>query len=171
MTTETHKPMPPWDKSDPAGSLRRLGEWYCERARGMFLKAGTHVEIYFLFSRDGQGTMIQVPPGMARETFMANLQGTIKANNAFGVIQIGEVWAYLPPRPDDHTYRQVLEGEMKVSELKPEDKTEALLVRFQSSDGDQCVWVNPILRKGAGVSLGETIEIEGEALGRYGSLF
>ena len=102
---------------------------------------------------------------------MANLQGTIKANNAFGVIQIGEVWAYLPPRPDDHTYRQVLEGEMKVSELKPEDKTEALLVRFQSSDGDQCVWVNPILRKGAGVSLGETIEIEGEALGRYGSLF
>ena len=102
---------------------------------------------------------------------MANLQGTIKANNAYGVIQIGEGWAYIPPRPDDHTYRQVLEGEMKVSELKPGDKKEALLIRYQSTDGDQCVWVNPIQRTGAGVSLGDAIEIQGEALGRYGSLF
>lgn len=137
----------------------------------MFLKAGSHVEIYFLFTREGQGTLIQVPPGMTREAFMANLQGTIKANNAYGVIQIGEVWAYIPPRPDDHTYRQVLEGEMKVSELKPGDKKEALLIRYQSTDGDQCVWVNPIQRTGAGVSLGDAIEIQGEALGRYGSLF
>ena len=137
----------------------------------MFEKAGSHVEIYFLFTREGQGTLIQIPPGMAREAFMANLQGTIKANNAYGVIQIGEVWAYIPPRPNDHTYRQVLDGEMKVSELKPEDKTEALLVRYQSSDGNQCVWINPIQRTGAGVFLGDAIEIQGEALGRYGSLF
>ena len=171
MKNPSHKPMPPWDKSDPAGSLRRLGEWYCDRARGMFLKAGSHVEIYFLFTRDGQGTMIQIPPGMAREAFMANLQGTIKANNAYGVIQIGEVWAYIPPRPNDHTYRQVLEGEIKVSELKEGDKTEALMIRYQSSVGEQCAWVNPIQRTGAGVSLGDAIEIQGEALGRYGSLF
>ena len=163
--------MPPWDKSAPAESLRRLGEWYNQRARGMFLKAGSHVEIYFLFSRDGQGTLIQVPPGMDRGTFMANLKGTVLKMGSYGVIQITEVWTYLPPRPNDHTFRQVLEGEIKVSELKPEDRTEALLVRYQSSDGDQCVWVNPILRKGTGVSLGETIEIRGEALGRFGSLF
>ena len=170
MAKETHKPMPPWDKSDPAGSLRRLGEWYLTRARGMFLEAGTHVELYFLFTRDGQGTMIQVPPGMDRETFMANLRGTIKANNAYGVIQIGEVWTYIPPKPNDHTFRQVVEGEMKVSELKPEDKTEALFVRYQSLE-DQCFWVNPILREGTGVSLGEAIEFRDEAGGRFGSLF
>jgi len=163
--------MPPWDKSAPAESLRRLGEWYCMRARGMFLKAGTHVEIYFLFSKDGQGTLIEVPPGMDRETFMANLQGTIKANNTYGVIQIAAAWAYLPPKPNDHIYRQVLEGEMKVSDLKPEDKTEALVIRYESSDGNQSVWVNPILRQESGVSLGEAIEIEGPALGRFGSLF
>ena len=171
MTKENHKPMPPWDKSDPAGSLRRLGEWYCERARGMFLKAGSHVEIYFLFSHDGQGTMIQPQPGMPREVFMANLAATMRKMGSYGVIQIGEVWAYLPPKPNDHTYRQVMEGEMRVSDLKPEDKTQALLVRYQCSDGSQSVWVNPILRKGTGVSLGETIEIEGPALGRFGSLF
>lgn len=170
MSKETHKPMPPWDKSDPAGSLRRLGEWYLTRARGMFLKAGKHVELYFLFGQDGHGTMIQVPPGMDRETFMANLKGTIKATNAYGVIQIGEVWAYIPPRPGDHTYRQVLEGEIKVSELKEGDKTEALFVRYQSLE-DQCFWVSPILRKGTGVSLGEAIEFRNEALGRFGSLF
>ena len=102
---------------------------------------------------------------------MANLKGTVLKMGSYGVIQITEVWTYLPPRPNDHTFRQVLEGEIKVSELKPEDRTEALLVRYQSSDGDQCVWVNPILRKGTGVSLGETIEIRGEALGRFGSLF
>lgn len=163
--------MPPWDKSAPAESLRRLGLWYNERARGMFLEAGTHAELYFLFSQDGQGTLIQVPPGMPREIFQVNLQGTMRKLNTYGVIQIGEVWAYLPPRPDDHTYRQVLEGEMKVSELKPEDKTEALMIRYQNLDGDQCVWVNPILRNGAGISLGETIEIKGTALGRFGSLF
>ena len=102
---------------------------------------------------------------------MANLQGTMRKMGSYGVIQIGEVWAYIPPRPDDHTYRQVLEGEMKVSELKEGDKTEALLVRYQSAEGDQTVWVNPILRKASGVSLGDAIEIQGEALGRYGSLF
>ena len=171
MTKESHKPMPPWDKAAPAESLRRLGLWYNERARGMFLEAGTHAELYFLFSQDGQGTLIQVPPGMPREIFQVNLQGTMRKLNTYGVIQIGEVWAYLPPRPDDHTYRQVLEGEMKVSELKPEDKTEALMIRYQSLDGDQCVWVNPILREASGVSLGETIEIKGTALGRFGSLF
>lgn len=170
MTKETHKPMPPWDKSNPAGSLRRLGEWYNERARGMFLKAGKHVELFFLFGQDGHGTMIQPQPGMDREAFMANLKGTIKATNAYGVIQIGEVWAYIPPRPGDHTYRQVLEGEMKVSELKEGDKTEALFVRYQSLE-DQCFWVSPILRKGTGVSLGEAIEFRNKADGRFGSLF
>ena len=170
MKSESHKPMPPWDKSDPAGSLRRLGEWYCQRARDVFLKDGSHVELYFLFTRDGQGTMIQIPKGMDRETFMANLRGTIKATNAYGVIQIGEVWTYLPPKPNDHTYRQVVEGEMKVSELKPEDKTEAMFVRYQSLE-DHCFWVNPILRKGTGVSLGDAIVFRDKAGGRFGSLF
>ena len=163
--------MPPWDKSNPSESLRRLGLWYNERARGMLLKDGKHTELYFLFNHDGQGTLIQVPPGMDRDIFHANLKGLLRANNFFGVIQIAEVWTYLPPKPNDHTYRQVLEGEIKVSELKPEDRTEALMIRFQSSDGNQCVWVNPIIRKGTGVSLGETIEIKGTALGRFGSLF
>ena len=171
MTKESHKPMPPWDKSDPAGSLRRLGEWYLSRARGMFLKSGSHVELYFLFSKDGQGSLIQVPPGMDRETFMANLKGTMLKMGSYGVIQIAEVWTYLPPRPNDHTFRQVLEGEIKVSELKPEDRTEALLVRYQSSDGDQCVWVNVIQRRASGVSLAEAIELHDKADGRFGSLF
>ena len=137
----------------------------------MFLEAGSHVEIYFLFSRDGKGTLIQVPPGMDRETFMANLKGTMLKMGSYGVIQIAEVWTYLPPRPDDHTFRQVLEGEIKVSELKPEDRTEALLVRYQSSDGTQCVWVNVIQRKPSGVSLAEPIELHDKADGRFGSLF
>lgn len=137
----------------------------------MFLKSGKHVELYFLFTKEGEGTLIQVPPGMDRETFQINLKGTMLKNNTYGVIQIAEAWSYLPRRPNDHTYRQVLEGEMKVSELKPEDKTEALVVRYESSGGNQCMWVNPILREGAGVSLAEAIEIQGPALGRFGSLF
>lgn len=137
----------------------------------MFLKAGSHVEIYFLFTRDGQGTMIQVPLGMVREAFMANLKATMRKLGSYGVIQIAEVWTYLPPRPNDHTFRQVLEGEIKVSELKPEDRTEALLVRYQSSDGNQCVWVNVIQRKASGVALAEAIELHDKADGRFGSLF
>lgn len=135
------------------------------------MKAGSHVEIYFLFTRDGQGTMIQVPLGMVREAFMANLKATMRKLGSYGVIQIAEVWTYLPPRPNDHTFRQVLEGEIKVSELKPEDRTEALLVRYQSSDGNQCVWVNVIQRKASGVALAEAIELHDKADGRFGSLF
>ena len=86
MSNDPHQPMPPWDRKAPAESLRRLGEWYLTRARGMFLKAGSHVEIYFLFSQDGQGTLIQVPPGMDRETFMLNLKGTLRKLNSYGVI-------------------------------------------------------------------------------------
>lgn len=163
--------MPPWDKSDPSESLRRLGEWYNQRARDVFLKDGSHVELYFLFTRDGQGTLIQIPKGMDRETFMANLKATMLKMGSYGVIQIAEVWTYLPPRPNDHTFKQVLAGEIKVSELKPEDKTEALLVRYQSSDGDQCVWVNVIQRKASGVFLAEAIELHDKADGRFGSLF
>lgn len=135
------------------------------------MKDGSHVELYFLFSQDGQGTLIQVPPGMPREAFMANLKGTMLKVGSYGVIQIAEVWTYLPPRPNDHTFKQVLAGEIKVSELKEGDKTEALLVRYQSSDGDQCVWVSPIQRNASGVSLAEEIELHDKANGRFGSLF
>ena len=62
--------------------------------------------------------------------------------------------------------------EMAVSYLKLGDKTEALVVRYECRDGSQRMWISPIVRsKAGGVALGDALEIEETAAGRFASLF
>jgi hypothetical protein len=61
-------------------------------------------------------------------------------------------------------------GEIKVSELRPEDRQEVLSIVAQSRDGYQHSWVHDIVRKGEVVALGECRETE-EIKGRFGELF
>lgn len=166
------KPYPDWDASDPAGSLRRTAEWFVEEARTNFLKDGTHVELFFLYSQDGQGSMGPPPPGMPKHQFVEALKETMRRNGTFGVVHISQAWIYVPPRPNDHTYRQILAGEIAVSELKEGDKTEALVVRYECRDGTQRMWICPIVRpKDGRVALGDALEMGDTAEGRFASLF
>ena len=67
--------------------------------------------------------------------------------------------------------KQILAGEMGVSDLKKGDKTESLVVRYECRDGTQRMWISPIVRTKAGVALGDALEMGETAEGRFGSLF
>lgn len=109
---------------------------------------------------------------MPKDQFIAVLRQRIRDDNTFGVVHICQAWAYLPKHPNDHTYRQILAGEMSVPDLKRGDKTEALIVRYECQDGSQRMWISPIVRpKTGGVALGDALEMGEMAEGRFASLF
>ena len=163
---------PDWDPAKPSESMRRQADWFVEEARTTFLKAGTHVELFFLFKPDGSYSMGHPPPDMDKATFAGRLRESIRQNQFYSVVHIVEAWVYIPRKPNDHTTKQILAGEMAVSDLKKGDKTEALIVRYECRDGTQRMWISPIVRpKTGGVALGDALEMGDEVSGRFGSLF
>ena len=137
----------------------------------VFLKDGTHVELFFLFSEDGRVALVQQPPKVDKDQFTHALKDAIRQNDIYGVIHIAEAWTYFPRKPNDHTLKQVIEGEIAVSQLKPGDKTEALIVRMECRDGTQNIWINSIIRAKTGIFLADFFEFNEKTEGRYGSLF
>ncbi len=82
-----------------------------------------------------------------------------------------ESWAYFPRHPNDHTFKRVAQGEIAVSQLKPGEKSEALMVKVESRDGLTHVWLSPIVRSQNSVALADPMEITEPTGGRLGSLF
>ncbi|HOO21216.1 MAG TPA: hypothetical protein PLJ99_08640 [Kiritimatiellia bacterium] len=58
-----------------------------------------------------------------------------------------------------------------MSDLKRGDKTDALVVRYESRDGAQRLWINQILRTINSVALADAVEMGDEVSGRFGRLF
>ena len=164
-------PYPDWVVSNPAASMRRTAEWFVEEARTTFLTDGTHVELFFLFREDGGYSMGPPPPDMPKDQFVAVLRQRIRDDNTFGVVHVLEAWVFIPKKPNDHTMKQILAGEMGVSDLKKGDKTEALVVRYECRDETQRMWISPIVRPKGGVALGNALEMGETAEGRFASLF
>jgi hypothetical protein len=165
-------PYPDWNPADPSASMRRTAEWFLEEGRTTFLKDGTHVELFFLYRQNGQGGMANPPPKVDRDQFLKSLREAIQANDVFGVVHVVEAWVYVPKRHNDHTLKQIMEGELAVSDLKQVDKSEALIVRYECRDGTQRMWINQILRsKTGGVALADAVEMDDEVGGRFGNLF
>ncbi len=162
---------PTWDPVDPTASLQRQAAWLNGLARETFERDGTHVEILFLYREDGEGAIGQPPPDMDRAEFMPLLKASIRENDIFGVIHIAESWTYLPRQPNDHTFRQVVEGEIAVSQLQPGDKTEALMVKVDVRGGLTRTWLHPIVRTTSPPTLAPALEINEPVQGRLGSLF
>jgi len=171
MTDARESQAPIWKEADPSGSLRRHATWLNDLARKTFLSDKTHVEIFFLLKADGTGGLAQPPVGMDRNEFLAALKGYLKEHDIFGVIHIAETWSYFPKRPNDHTMKQIVQGEIAVSELNQGDKTEALMVRVECRDGTQHLWINPIRRTTSAVDLAAPIEMDDQMGGRFGGLF
>jgi len=64
-----------------------------------------------------------------------------------------------------------MDGEVKVSELKPEHRGEALVVTAQSRDGWATSWIDEMLRDAAGrPSFGKCMEVS-DFRGRFGRVF
>jgi hypothetical protein len=172
MKSEDNQPEPEqtiWDANDPRGSFLRYGEFLHQKIRWTFLHDKTHAEMMFLFEPSGDCLLLLVQGD--RDQFVANLRRFINERPIIGIVHVCEAWMHFGGR-GDHVTKQILLGEMGVSDLRPEDRNEALYVSIQPRDGQGTSWVNPILRdiKTGDVSLGEGFTIDGIG-GRFGRLF
>lgn len=160
---------PQWDANNPMESFFTYAEYLHEKAKWTFLKDGTHVEIMFVFKPCGECLLTLVRGD--RDEFVANLKNLIQGSDAVGIVHIAEAWTRFGGR-GDHVTKQLMLGEMGVSDLRPEDRGEALFVSMQSRDGHSKCWVEPIVRnaKAGEVSLGEGFEIA-DIGGRFGKVF
>ena len=126
---------PEWGAADPSGSMRQVVDWFVEETRTTFLKDGYHTELFFLYRPDGQGSMGNPPPKMARDQFTQLLRQTIRMIDIFGVVHVVVAWVYVPKKPNDHTMKQILAGEMAVLDLKKGARSVCLLLRSPRAYG------------------------------------
>jgi hypothetical protein len=160
-----------WSHSNKAACFRRFAQELKAQSKQVFLKDKHHCEMFMFVTEDGQGFVVPSPPKMERDELVESVKRTIREQNVYGVVHIVEGWAYFRQKPGDHTFRQVMEGEIKVSELRPEDRDEALIVMMETKEGAHFMWVTPILRDGDRVLLGETMAFPEPPGGRFAGLF
>ena len=161
--------IPGWDASKAADSFRAFARHIHGMAKDVLLRDGRHAEMFFFMPLSGRGH-IALWRSNERDLEAEWLRRHIRESYAFGVVHVVETWMRLAP-PGDHVLRQVMGGEIKVSELRKEDRKEALMVGAQSRDGWATSWVDEIIRDGAGkLSLGACREF-GDFRGRFGGLF
>jgi len=162
--------IPTWDKANPAASFKTFAVAIHEKARQTFLQDKTHAEMLFLMPLDGQGQLVQVTE-QDGDKLSAILKQYVTEHSTFGVLHIAEGWIRLKEGKNDHIFRQIEAGEMKVSELKEEHRKEALSVTAQSRDGYSMLWIDEIVRdKSGGVSLKPAV-VFADIKGRFGALF
>jgi len=120
-----------------------------------FLADKTHVELFFFLKEAGPSSIFPVPPQVDRKEMLSAIRETIRAEGIYGVIHTAEAWTYIPSGRKDHTVRQIMDGEMNVSDLNDKDRKEALIVSVESRDGKCELWSAPIVRDDKGnVTLG-----------------
>ena len=134
---------------------------YCnELARQKFLQDGSHEEVFILFASDAEGgkvALAQPPMDMDRNSFCRVLRNNIREQDVETIVHIAEVWTYAPKGPNDHTWKQIQEGEIKVSQLKESDKEEALMVNVVCRGGAEYGYSNAILRTTDGIALANPV--------------
>lgn len=159
---------PQWNAANPNESFSRYAESLHEKAKWTFLKDKTHVEIIFVFHSTGKGILLLVRGD--RDAFVEKLKELIRRNDIIGIVHICEAWTRFGDNKD-HITKQIMMGEMGVSDLRPEHRGEALFTAIQSRDGQSFCWIDPILRDKTGkVSLRDGFKLD-KIEGRFGGLF
>lgn len=162
--------IPGWDSSKAADSFRAFAQFVHTQAKTILVRDGRHAEMLFCMPLDGHGHVV-LWGSIDRDLQATWIRRHIAEKYAFGVVHVTEAWMRMAPNPNDHVLKQVLAGEIKVSELRPEDRTEVLMVSAQSRDGWSLAWSDEIVRNAGGkLSLGECHTVK-DYEGRFGKLF
>ncbi len=161
--------VPDWDASRAADSFRAFAAQVHGMAKEVLLRDGHHAEMFFFVLLGGQGHIV-LWRNDDRDLEAQWLRRHIKEQYAYGVVHVVEAWMRIAAKPGDHVLRQVMSGEIRVSELRPDDRKECLLVTTQSRDGYAQSWVDEMVRDGGKLSLGACTEI-GDFRGRFGKVF
>ena len=160
---------PGWDAARPADSFRAFARHIHEKAKTVLLRDGNHSEMFFFIPQDGKGHIV-LWRGSDRELEARWLRKHVNDHRAYGVVHVVEAWMHVARTPDDHTLKQITDGEIKVSELKPEHRQEVLMVSAQAHDGWAISWTDEIVRVGGKPVLGACHEIA-DFRGRFGQVF
>jgi hypothetical protein len=158
-----------WDAAKPADSFKAFARHIHEQATGVLMRDGNHSEMFFFVPQDGKGHIV-VWRGSDRDLEADWLREHVSDYHVYGVVHIVEAWMHMAKTPEDHTLKQIMDGEIKVSELKPEHRQEALMVSAQSHGGWALSWVDEIIRVGGKPVLGACREFD-DFRGRFGQVF
>jgi hypothetical protein len=162
---------PQWEPSNPSGSFQKFADYMHDQAKNYLLDDGYHAEMLFFMPLDGKGTLV-LPKGDDRDEMAQWVRDYIAKHYIFGLVHVCESWVKFNSSPNDHTVKQIVAGEIKVSELKPEHRTEALSVSAQSRDGFSLNWIDEMVRhkKKGSLKLGKCHQFS-DFEGRFGKLF
>ena len=149
---------PKWIPNAESESIRHWTENLRSEAQRLLIQDGTHASLLFFFNKEiGLISVNPVPLNIDHEELNAAVANAVNEHELYGVIFISETWAYFMKEKEDHTAFQLLDGEMKVSDLNAEDKKEALMVRMENSDEDCLIYLDEIIRDKNGVYLKECL--------------
>ena len=152
---------PHWDARNKTAAILKWTDHLHRQARDAFRADKTHLQIVFMFGDAGLVSINPVPEGQDHAGTQAAIRRAVKDHHLYAVIHIGEVWTYFT-HAHDHTAAQLRAGEIKVSELRPQDRTECLYVRMESRDGASVVLLDRIVREKGAVTLGAGRRLDGE---------
>ena len=146
---------PKWISGEESTCIRKWADFLHTEAKRLFNQDGTHGNMLFCFNREnGLISVNPIPPNTDQDQVNEAITNAVIENNLYGVILIGESWMY-SLKEKDHTSFQLLDGEMRVSDLNDEDKKEALMIRMENSDGDCLIYLDEIIRNENGHALKE----------------
>ena len=162
-----------WDSKTPLASFQLFANHIHENAKQYLLEDKTHGEMLFFMPLGGKGHIILCGSLDEDRDVMAQwVRDHIRQHYIYGVVHVCESWVKLADGPNDHILTQIIAGEMKVSDLKPEHRMEALSVSAQSRDGFSINWIDEMIRdkKKGTLKLGKCHQFSGFE-GRFGKLY
>ncbi len=146
---------PQWTPNAESESISKWTEYLYNEAKRLLIKDGTHANLLFLFNKEGGLISVNpIPPNVEHDQLNVAIENAINEHHLYGVILICETWAYFM-KEKNHTAFQLLDGEMKVSDLNSDDRKEALMVKMENSDGDCLVYLDEIVKDQNGATLKE----------------
>jgi hypothetical protein len=152
---------PKWISNEESASIQKWTDYLHKEAKRLFIQDGTHGNLMLSFNKEnGIISVNLIPPNINHDQINDAIMNAVNEHNLYGVVLIGETWMYFI-KEKDHTTFQLLDGEMKVSDLNDEDKKEALMIRMENSDGDCLIYLDEIISDENGRTLKEGKVIRG----------
>lgn len=142
MTIPIEKPE--WNPNAKEESLELYASWLNEIARAAFLETGSHPQMFFFITDDGEIKGCQFRDGLDQKKRNEVLFQQAAEIKPFGTIQIIITQIYHPKLAGHDNVRFAGSND-------PDDKEtvrDCLLIRMLSRNGKDKSWANPILRDG-----------------------
>jgi len=142
--------------------VREMAKQINSFARTLFERDGSHVALAMFLDKDAK----VIPPPMMlaaldcagseyrRRVFSAAVKAGVLA-----CVTVAEAWLRAGGF-DDHTMKQLLHGEMRISDLNENDRTEALVVTAVMRDGFSVLITNAVDRSSGRAELKEACLVE-----------